>query len=191
MIIAIVGMTGSGKSTVADMLVEDGFQFIRLGQITLDIVRERGLEPTEKNERPIREVVRKKHGMGAFAVLNFPKIDELHKKGNVVADGLYSWEEYLEFKKKYIDDFLCLAVYASPKTRYKRLSDREYDPKADKAMRNRPHSADDASSRDKSEIENLNKAGPLAMADYTIVNEGSLDDLKQEFRRFVQSFREK
>ncbi|OGI12060.1 hypothetical protein A3K64_01815 [Candidatus Micrarchaeota archaeon RBG_16_36_9] len=176
-IIALVGMTGSGKSVAADFLVKKGFQFIRFGQITLDIVKERGLEPTEENERPIREDLRKKHGMAAYAILNIPKIDKMLQKGGVVIDGLYSWEEYLELKKKYGNSFVCLALYSSPETRYKRLTSRKYEPDKDGKMRNRPSSNDQAQNRDYSEIEKLNKAGPIAMADFTIINEESLEDL--------------
>ncbi|MFH1474028.1 MAG: AAA family ATPase [Candidatus Aenigmatarchaeota archaeon] len=179
-VIALVGMTGSGKSTVADMLVKKGFQFIRFGQITLDIVKERGLEPTEENERPIREKIRKEHGMAAYAILNIPKIDKLLEKGDVIADGLYSWEEYLELKKRYGESFICIAVYASPETRYKRLEIRKYDPKNDKEMRHRPFTQEQAQSRDYSEIGNLHKAGPVAMADFTIKNTGTLGDLQKK-----------
>jgi dephospho-CoA kinase len=184
-IIALVGMTGSGKSVVADFLARKGFQFIRFGQITLDIVRERGLEPTEENERPIREDLRKKHGMAAYAILNIPKIDKLLQKGDVVIDGLYSWEEYLELKKKYGKSLVCLALYSSPETRYKRLTSRKYEPGKDEKMRNRPSTIEQAQSRDYSEIEKLNKAGPIAMSDYTIINEGSLEDLHKKLDEFL------
>ena len=100
-IICLVGMSGSGKSVVADELVRNGFEFARFGQITLDIVKERGLEPSEENERPIREEMRKEHGMGAYATLNIPKFDKLLEKANLVADGLYSWTEYKILKDYY------------------------------------------------------------------------------------------
>ena len=57
--ITLVGMCGSGKSVVADELGRNGYQFFRFGQITLDIITEKGLEVNEKNERVIREVMRK------------------------------------------------------------------------------------------------------------------------------------
>jgi len=183
-LVAVVGMCGAGKSVAADMLAEKGFGFIRLGQLTLDIVKQRGLEPTEENERPIREELRKQHGMAAYATLNFPKIDSLLQKGDVVIDGLYSWEEYLEFKKMYRESLIVLAVYASPKIRYRRLSARRYDPEKDRDMRNRPSSAEAAKSRDHAQIENLHTAGPIAMADHTIINEGSIDELRQKFEEF-------
>jgi dephospho-CoA kinase len=184
MIVAIVGMTGSGKSTVSDMFAEQGFGFLRLGQITLDIVKQKGLAPTEGNERPIREGLRKEHGMGAYATLNFPKIDALRKQGNVVLDGLYSWEEYIEFRDRYGDEFRTVAVIASPRLRYERLSGRKLDVD-DKSMRFRPNS--DPFARDRAEIENISKAGPIVMADYTIINEGSMDELKESVNKLLSS----
>ncbi len=38
----------------------------------------------------------------------------------------------------------------------------------------------EAVSRDRTEIENVHKAGPIAMADFTIINESSLEELREE-----------
>ncbi|MDA3799951.1 MAG: AAA family ATPase [Kiritimatiellae bacterium] len=168
--IALVGMTGSGKSVVADFLVnERNFSFVRFGQITLDIVKERGLPPTEENEKKIREEVRSEHGMGAYAILNIPKFDKMLEAGNLVGDGLYSWSEYKILRDKYGDNLVVIAVYAPPKIRYERLVARQLK-ENDSDMRNRPATKDQAQSRDFAEIENIEKGGPIAMADYTIVN---------------------
>ncbi|MBR9676141.1 AAA family ATPase [Candidatus Woesearchaeota archaeon] len=185
-IIAVVGMTGSGKSEASDYLVSKGYQFLRFGQITLDIVKQKRLEPTEENEVPIRESIREEHGMGAYATLNIPKIDELLDKGSVVVDGLYSWTEYKILKEKYKEEILILAVVASPNTRYARLSNRELHDH-DTNLRSRPASVEQARSRDYSEIENIEKAGPIAMADKTILNEGSVGELKQKIDKFLES----
>ena len=178
-IIAIVGMPGSGKTETADFLVSRGFQFIRLGQLTLDEVKKRGLQPGEASERPIREELRQKYGMAAFAKLNFPKIDEMLKKGNVVVDGLYSWEEYLAFKEKYGKNVVVLAISASPETRYKRLTGRKWDSKKDPEMKKRSYDLKEAVARDMAQLENLHTGAPIAMADFTIVNEGMKEELKE------------
>ena len=177
--IALVGMTGSGKSVVADELVKRGYQFFRFGQITLDILNEKGLELNEANEKKIREGVRKKHGMGAYAILNMQKIDAFLEKGNVVGDGLYSWSEYKILKYKYGDQLRVIAVYAPPMTRYERLANRKLD-KNDKAMRNRPTSIEESRERDFAEIENIEKGGPIAMADYTLINTRSVANLLEQ-----------
>ena len=92
-IIAIVGMCGSGKSVVCDYYESLGFTKIYFGGVTLDKIKEEGLEINEKNEKYMREKLRKEYGMSAYAIILLPKIEESLKKGNVVLDGLYSWDE--------------------------------------------------------------------------------------------------
>ncbi|HLC88903.1 MAG TPA: AAA family ATPase [Candidatus Nanoarchaeia archaeon] len=176
-IVCLVGMCGSGKSVVADILVEKGYQFARFGQITLDLVKEKGLAPTEENEKKIREGIRKEHGMGAFATLNLPKFDRALQKGNLVADGLYSWSEYKIFRDYYQNRIQVVAILAPPALRYKRLEARTA---VDEKMRNRPMTKEQAQTRDYAEIENIEKGGPIAMADYYLLNNSTLKDLKQE-----------
>jgi len=179
-IVAIVGMTGAGKSEVADKFVEAGYEYLRFGQITLDEVKKRGLEPKEENERPIREEFRKQHGMAAFAILNMPKIDEIMSRSkNVLADGLYSWSEYKVLKDKYGDNLIVVAVFAPPQTRYARLEDRRSKYKDDPKMKYRSFSREEAKSRDYAEIENIEKGGPIVMADYTIVNTLDIKSLRK------------
>lgn len=182
-IICVVGMPGSGKSEASDELVRQGFAFLRFGQITLDKVKEQGLELTEASERKIREEIRKKHGMGGFATLNIPKVDELLKKSDVVVDGLYSWSEYKILQEKYGDKMHVLAVYSPPKTRYERLTDRSIE--GDSAQRFRSFTKEEARARDYAEIENLEKGGPIVMADFTIVNTGRLAELRENVRQIL------
>jgi len=61
-----------------------------------------------------------------------------------------------------------LAVTAPRPLRYARLA----------ARPERPLSPKEALSRDIAEIEILEKGGPIAMADYTILNTGSLESLE-------------
>lgn len=175
-IIAIVGMTGSGKSVVAESFEIAGWSKIRFGDITMEELEKRGLEVNEANERAVREELRQVHGMAAYAKLNIPRIEKAIDFGNVILDGLYSWEEYLILRNKF-PDMIVLAVQASPKTRYKRLTTRK----------ERPLTNEEAISRDKSEIINLHKAGPIAMADVTFNNEGTVKDLKKQIDAFMKT----
>lgn len=160
-------MAGAGKSEVARQFRVKGFTIVRFGDATDEEVKRRGLELNEVNERQVREALRKEHGMAAYARLNIPRIDAALQKGKVVVDGLYSWEEYLLLKEHYGDDLRLVAVWASPSTRYARLATREV----------RPLTQAEAAARDRAEIENSNKGGPIAMADYLITNEWTLADL--------------
>src|SRR4030043_2263990 len=124
-VVSIVGMAGSGKSEVARVFENNGFKSLRFGDITDEEIKKRGLNLNEENERNVRQQLRKEHGMAAYAKLNLLKIDALLISSDVVVDGLYSWEEYTLLKSRYGDDFHVVAVWASPETRYNRLSKRK------------------------------------------------------------------
>lgn len=175
-VVAIVGMAGAGKSEVARVFTEHGFSRVRFGDITDDEVRKRGLELNEENERRIRELLRAEYGMAAYARLNLARIDVVLKTSDVVVDGLYSWEEYLFLKDYYGDRLYLVAVQSSPETRYARLGSRL----------SRPLTTAEAASRDRAEIENVNKGGPIAMAHFTVINEASLEDLRSEVSEVIK-----
>ena len=99
-IIAIVGMCGSGKSIASDILEQKGYSKVYFGGVTMDKLKEKNLEITPENEKIMREKLREDLGMGAFAKILLPQIEELHKTNNVVLDGLYSWDEYKILKDK-------------------------------------------------------------------------------------------
>ena len=174
-VVAIVGMAGAGKSEVARVFEQNGFRKVRFGDITEEEMEKRGLELNEESECYIREQLRKEHGMAAYAKLNLPRIDTSLKSSDVVVDGLYSWEEYTLLKDRYGERFTTVAVWASQATRYARLANRA----------KRPLTAEEAAGRDKAEIENTNKGGPIAMADFTIINEASLKELGRETERVI------
>ncbi|MFH1253088.1 MAG: AAA family ATPase [Candidatus Uhrbacteria bacterium] len=184
-LVAVVGMCGSGKSLLSDMLVKEGYGFVRFGQVVLDETKRRGEPPTEALQREIRENFRKQYGMGVMAILNIPKFDDLLKTGHVVGDGLYSWEEYKILKEKYGQNLIIVAVYAPPEIRYQRLEKRFPDSK-DTALRNHNFSHEAAAARDVAEIENLAKGGPIAMADYTILNIGTVEEYQDKIREFFK-----
>jgi dephospho-CoA kinase len=173
-IVSIVGMAGAGKSEVSRVFERNGYTRIRFGDVTDEELKKRGLASNEDNERLVRELLRE-GGRDAYAKLNQPRIERALKDSNVVIDGLYSWEEYTYLKEIYGEDLCLVAVWSSPKTRYKRLAKRS----------NRRLTPGQAASRDRTEIENLTKGGPIAMADFTIVNESSREELIKETERIV------
>jgi dephospho-CoA kinase len=117
--------------------------------------------------------------MSAYAQLNLPRIDSARKNSDIVIDGLYSWEEYTFLKNYYGETFYVVAVWASPRTRYARLTGRP----------NRQLTQEEAASRDRAEIENTNKGGPIAIADFTIINESSLENLGKEVGKIIPKLR--
>ena len=185
LIVAIVGMTGSGKSTAAECLVDRGWRHIRFGQVTIDRLRDEGREINPENEKQMREQLRIDHGMGAFALLSLPAIEEGLKQGHVVIDGMYSWSEQKILKESYGERIHVVAIVSSPKTRYNRLESRVHDARKDPQFRMRPLTADEARKRDHAEIENIEKGGPIAMADFTVVNESAPQDMIDALLAYV------
>lgn len=163
-IIAIVGMCGSGKSVACDYLENLGYKKVYFGGVTMDKLKEIGLEITPDNEKMMREKLRQDLGMGAYAKVLLSKIKELSINNNVVLDGLYSWDELVILNNEF--KMTTIAVVADKKLRYERLEKRVV----------RPFRKSDAIKRDVSEIENIAKAGPIAYADYYIFNNGTIND---------------
>lgn len=174
-LLAVVGMPGSGKSYASRFFESKGAIILRFGDQTDIGLKEAALPQTEANERKYREQIRKELGMAAMAIKIEPRILEAQKKDRmVVLDGLYSWEEYVYLKEKF-PQLSLLCIYAPSHVRYQRLSVRKV----------RPLSEEEARSRDIAEIENLNKGGPIAIADYLVVNDTTEEVLKTRLESYI------
>ncbi len=174
-VLAIVGLAGSGKTTVVEYLEKKGWQRIYLGKETFEELKRRGLEVNEKNERMVREDIRKKEGMDAYAKRCLPRIKTALQQGNVVVESMYSWEEYLLLKGEFGGNMHVAAVFAGTGLRQKRLAERKY----------RGLTAEELESRDRAQIEKLNIAGPIAKADYTIINTGTIKELYAQVDKII------
>jgi len=176
-IIAIQGLPGSGKTVTIDYLMQKyGWPKVYFGDVTFDELKNRGWEINEKNERMVRENLRAKFGLLHYTKEVIKKIEAMENQPVILVESLYSWEEYLFFKEKFGANFYLIAIYASPKTRYARLADRPI----------RPLTAEVAQTRDHAQITNISQAGPIAMSNFTMVNEGSLDDLYQDVDKVIK-----
>jgi dephospho-CoA kinase len=163
-----VGLAGTGKSTVVKILAEQtGAETVYFGGQVIEEVERRGLRVTEYTEREVREELRSRLGMGAIAELSLPAIRlGLGRTGRVLVDGLYGYAEFRLLEDQF-ETVCILAVHASRPIRVDRL-----------AMRpERPLSQIDIDSRDLREIEKLDKATPIALADFHIVNDDDLETL--------------
>ncbi len=181
-VIAIVGLPGSGKSEVTKHLQKlSGWPNIYFGDITFQELKKRNIEPTEKNQKLIREELRKTHGMHAYAKLSLPHIKKLYETSSVILESFYTWESYLFMKKHFHDKFLTLAVFASPDTRAKRMQVRNHRPLK---------SAEELMMRDTAQIENTHQAGPIARADLMIINEGSREDLNKQIEKIYTKIKD-
>ncbi|MBE6153756.1 MAG: dephospho-CoA kinase [Firmicutes bacterium] len=179
-IIAIVGMCGSGKSVASDILEQKGYKKVYFGGVTMEKLKEAGLEVTPENEKMMQVKLREEHGMGAYAKLLLPRIKEYSITNDTVLDGLYSWDELKILKDEFGDDIKVIAIIADKDIRYDRLSKREV----------RPFTKEEAIRRDINEIERVAKGGPIAFADYYIINNSDLKTYKMRLEEILEEVKE-
>lgn len=165
-LIAVVGMSGTGKSVATDYLEKKGYHKIYFGGVIYQKMKEENIEITPSSQRLYREALRSKYGMAAVAILLLDEIKESYQKQDTVLDGLYSWDEYLTLKKEFKDNLKMICVCTDKAIRYNRVANRK----------DRPFNHDEIIARDISEIENLAKGGPIAYSDYYILNNGDLNN---------------
>lgn len=170
-LVAIVGMCGSGKSVATTFFKDHGYEVIYFGGVTMKKLAEEGLEVTPENEKMMRERLRRDFGMGAYAHVLIDDIRSSLEKGNVVLDGVYSWSE-LKILKQEFPNIKFISIVVDKEKRYDRLNNREV----------RPFNYEQAVTRDISEIENLEKGGPICYADYFILN----NDSEKEYMKNIE-----
>lgn len=170
-IIAIVGMSGSGKSVAVDYLTDKGYPKIYFGGMIYKEMEKRGIERTEdgESEKKFREQIREEEGKDWVVNQVIAEARDLINAGQkrIILDGVYSWTEYKILKKEFLKLLTFVAVVVDKNLRYERVAKRPGRSFDARAIRE----------RDRSEIENLEKGGPIVAADYYILNNGTIEDV--------------
>lgn len=179
-IIAIVGMSGSGKSVLVDYLTDKGYPKVYFGGMVYKEMEKRGIIRTEdgESEKKFREEIREKEGKDWVVNQAIAEAKDLISAGQkrIILDGVYSWTEYKILKHEFPTCLTFVAVVVDKHLRYERVGkrgDRAFDGKAIRE-------------RDRSEIENLEKGGPIVAADYYVLNNGTVEDAHQALDRILK-----
>lgn len=177
-IIAFVGLAGSGKSTAVDYLTEKGYPKVYFGGVIYDAMREAGIDITPQSQTVFREEIREKEGKDFVVKRIIAQIEKLAEAGQhrIIADGLYSWSEYKIMKHAFPGQMTVVAIVAPRTIRHHRLANRP----------ERPFTEAEAETRDWTEIENLEKGGPIAIADHFVINGTGTDDLYSKLDDIVR-----
>ena len=164
-IIALVGLAGSGKSTATNYLKQKGYPSVYFGGVVMKALKDENLEITPANEKMIRTRLREDFGKDIIVNKIVEQIQNLIKSGQkrIIADGLYTWTEYKILKKHFPTELKVIALVPPKNLRHKRISSRP----------ERSMTLVEINDRDFNEIEVLEKGGPIAIADYFIVNKNS------------------
>ena len=162
-IVAFVGLAGSGKSVAVEHLTQQGFPKAYFGGVIYKAMNEAGIDITWESQKTFREEIRKKEGNDFVVKRIIKEVRDLIAAGQhrIVLDGLYTWSEYKILKHEFPGEMTVIAVVTPKHLRYQRMANRA----------ERPMTAQEIDERDWAEIENLEKGGPIAIADYFVHND--------------------
>lgn len=176
-IIAFVGLTGSGKSAAVEYLTAKGYPKVYFGGVIYAAMEKAGIPIGEENEKTFRVEIREKEGTDFVVREMIKQIHGLVDAGQkrIIADGIYSWDEYKAMKEEFHNDLDVIAVMTPKHLRYHRLESRA----------ERPQTRTVSIERDHKEIETIQKGGPIAMADYFVINDGDKEKLHRDIDAII------
>jgi dephospho-CoA kinase len=178
-VVGVAGMPGSGKGVFRRAVQRMGYPVVIMGDVVREEVKRRNLKPTPENLGKTMLNLRELDGPAAVAKRCIPKLEKATGR-IVVIDGIRSLAEVEEFKKHF-PNFILIAIHASPKTRYQRLSRRKRS--------DDPTNWETFMERDLREL-GIGMGAVIAAADHTIVNEETLAQLKTEIMRVMKEMLE-
>jgi dephospho-CoA kinase len=182
----IIGLTGpicAGKDEVARLLAECGFERLSLSDELRSEMRAQGIEVTRTALQDYGDLIRRREGTGAWARRVIAKI----KPGvSYVVDSIRNPGEVEELRR--CPSFFLVKVDAAPKIRFSRMIKRarEQDPCTFDAFQ-------------RMEMKDLGIGQPdygqqhaqcAALADMTIVNEGTFEKLRFDVKTLLSSLNE-
>jgi dephospho-CoA kinase len=178
-IIAPVGLAGSGKSSVVEHLTKKGYPKVYAGGVIYKAMEEAGIEVTWDSQKTFREEIRKREGKDFVMRRIIKEIHDIVDAGQhrIVLDGLYTWSEYKLLKQEFPGQVTVVAVVTPKHLRKNRMAIRP----------ERPMTSEEVDERDWAEIENLEKGGPIAIADFFIHNAGSIEKLHDEVDEIIET----
>jgi dephospho-CoA kinase len=178
-LLAIVGLTGSGKSTAVDHFTNKEIPKVHFGNMAYEMMAERGIERGEENEKTFRVKIREEQGPDVYARRIAEQIHHLSEAGQhrVIVDGIYSWDEYVYMKHAFPGELTVVAVVAPKHLRYRWLEDRA----------ERPQTPQVSIDRDRHEIQDIQKGGPIAAADFFVMNNGTLEHFFEQLDHVAEA----
>lgn len=182
LIVALTGMPGAGKTTVANYLAQKGIPLLIMGDVVREAAQNDGLEPTSDNLSKLMLRLREKNGPEAIAYLVANKIKTLKREnkefGVVLVDGVRSMAEIQVLRS--VGNVKLLAIHGSTLTRYSHIRER--------ARSDVPSNIGEFDKRDKVEM-GVGISDAIALADETISNNDiSISELCDLSLRIVQKW---
>lgn len=178
MIIGLVGKNGAGKGEAANFLQEVGFTYYSLSNVLREELTAQGKPITRQSLTDYANTLRASRGPG---VLGEKIAQRLEPDGQYVVDSIRHPSEVEALHR--CPNFYLLGVEADSKIRFERIKERarEKDPITYEEFL--AQETKEAAGKKETD-QQLNKT--LAMADATLENNGTIEELHQKVRQIVQ-----
>lgn len=174
-IIGITGTLGAGKGTIVDYLIEKyHFEHFSVRKYLTSIIESKGLEVNRDTMTITANALRAEHNSPSFL------IEELYRQAkesnkNCIIESIRTVGEIETLRKG--GKFILLAVDADQAIRYKRIWDRKSE--TDR-ISFETFVEDEAREMRSDDPKKQNLGGCIALADYTLTNNGDIDALKKQ-----------
>jgi len=177
-VIGTVGQNGSGKDEVLKYLnTKYNVPFLSTGDAVRELAAREGLEPTRENLGIISGRYFSEFGKGYFVKLVAAKILQSNW-GIAGISGIRSPEDVTNLKEIFGKDFILIRVFISnPQVRFDRMVKR--------GQGRDPLSYEQFLRQDDAEENQFSLKEVESQADYTLSNDGTLDDLHREIDKLV------
>ena len=174
-LILTTGMPGAGKEEFLLAASDSGIPFLRMGDIVRESHAKRSEEDRDLSVGQLANLDRQRYGFDIWAKRAMEKM-----YGDIfMIDGCRSMDEVRAYRN-ISDDVNIVGIFASPATRYDRLVKRGRD--------DAPKNIEEFQARDTREL-GWGLGETMALADYMIINESSLEDFKRDVKKLMEDFR--
>jgi len=181
MIIGITGTDGAGKGTVVEYLVQKGFKHYSARSFILLEIERQGLPTTRNQMRLTANELRRTHG-NAFVIQQAFAAAQATGEKDVIIESVRALAE-AEFLKQ--NGGILLAVDAEQALRFKRVHARRSE---SDQVSFAEFCAHEELEKNDPDPNGMQKAAVIAMADATIENNGSLEELHAQVDTFLEQF---
>ena len=180
MIIGLTGRMASGKGTMAEMLMEEGFRYFSCSDAIRDELKRRGIEESRENLTVAGNDLRRAFGPGALAIRI---LEQMEAGMHYIVDSIRNPAE-VEVLRNCDHEFILVCVEADAASRYERLVERGRTGdvaslEAFKAQESRELSSDDPNTQQLRATE--------VLADVVLANDGELPAFRAEVRAFLDT----
>jgi len=178
-VIGAIGQNGSGKDEILKYLkIKYNIPFLSTGEVVREIARKEGLETTRENLGKISERYFREFGKGCF-VKTLAETLQQSRWPVAGISGIRSLDDVRILKDVFGKDFILIRVHVTDdRVRFDRMTARNEE--------RDPHSFEQFRSQEAAEEKLFHIKEAEQIADFTIRNDGTLDDMHRQIDKMVK-----